>query len=99
MGMTARGRSDVTLPRKGLRISAGNGEGVPPTLPPPIRRYLVVEIRLGKACDSYLLICHLFLNHYRHHTHTNCRIYSHLRVGTVRLENHGARDAPLSSLP
>jgi hypothetical protein len=88
----------MTLPPKGLRISAGNGEGVPPTLPPPIRRYLV-EIRLGKACDSYLLICHLFLGHYHHHTHTNCRIYLHLLVDTVRQESHGARDAPLSSLP
>ena len=98
MGMTARGRPDRTLPRKVLRISAGNGEGVPQMLPPPIRRYLVVEIRLGKACDSYPLILHLFLNHHHHHTHTNCRVYSHLLVGTVRLESHGVQDAPLSSL-
>ena len=99
MDMTVRGRSDVTLPRKGLRTSAGNGEGVPPTLPPPIRQYLVVEIRLGKACDSYLLILHLFLNHRHRHTRRNCHIYSHHLVGTVRLESHGVRDAPLSSLP
>jgi len=56
-GLTGRERLDGTQPlHKGLRTGAGKEEGAPPMQLPPIRRYLVVEIHLGKACDSYLPI-------------------------------------------
>jgi hypothetical protein len=68
-------------------------------MPPPlIQHYLVAEIRLGKACDSYLPTYHLCLGHYPHYTHTSYQTHTRLLVGKVQVESDGARDAPRSNL-
>ena len=79
--------------RRGLRIGIGNGEGVL-RMRPPLTRRCLDEIRLGKACDSFLPIQCLCPNHYHRCTLISHRTHTHLPAGRVRLENSGVKGAP-----